>query len=371
MKKIHSFLLFFFWFILCVQNSVKDSPTMNEIRGIYQASIHPGQINIWYEPLERHGRSKPMPVDCDDLPGIPSRKPAQFTDNRHKGKLSPQALRKITKAVDYLVYLVPRRKYFTTADGRAGNYFLSFVTLTLSSDQIHTDYEIKQHCLEPFLNEMRQRWKVSNYIWRAEKQANGNLHFHIVADRFIWWSDLRDSWNYYQERLGYVTRYRNNQKAWHRDGFRFRPELAKSWSKDKQLAAYKTGLRHDWNSPNSSDVHSLKTITSVRSYICKYITKSEQSQEIAGRLWGCSYELTNLTGARCYAEGSLAPDLDKLLSPGNCKVYKGEYYTVIYITREILRKFLCFEIISELDDYIKKRFPSYHPPELWPVNQAA
>jgi hypothetical protein len=344
---------------------------MNEVRGIYQAAIHPGQINIWYEPLERHGRRSVPAIDCEHSQTIPMSRPAQFTDNRHKGKLSPQALRKITKAVDYLVYLVPRRKYFTTADGRSGNYFLSFVTLTLSSDQIHSDHEIKLNCLEPFLNEMRQRWKVSNYIWRAEKQANGNLHFHIVADRFIWWSDLRDSWNFYQEKLGYVTRYRNNQKAWHREGFRFRPELAKYWDRAKQMAAYKSGLRHDWHSPNSSDVHSLKTITSVRSYICKYITKSEQSQDIAGRLWGCSYELTNLTGARTFVEGSISPDIEKLLGSPNVKFYKSDYYTVIYITRKILNELFCFEILSELDNYIKNRFPSYHPPELWPIHQAA
>jgi len=344
---------------------------MNEIRGIYQTAIHPGQINIWYEPLQRGKARQGYTIDPDEIPGIPGKRPEQFKDNRHHGRISPQALRKITKAVDYMVYLVPRRKYFTTADGRAGNYFLSFITLTLSSNQIHTDYEIKQHCLEPFLNEMRKRWKISNYIWRAEKQANGNLHFHILSDRFIWWADLRDSWNYYQEKLGYVSRYRDSQKAWHSGGFRMRETLNSKWSRANQIKAYKSGLLNDWNSPNSTDVHSLKTITSVRSYICKYITKSEDRQDIAGRLWGCSYELTNLQGSREFTDGYISQNLDRLQMPGICKVYKGEYYTVIYITRKILQDNLCFDIISSLDNYLRERFPDYHPPELWPSELAA
>jgi hypothetical protein len=344
---------------------------MNEVNGIYEASIHPGQINICYNSLLPRRRNSGQYVLDEDSGNVVRLGTGEITAKRHTGNISKAAERKISRAVDYLVYLVPRRKYFTTADGRAGNYFLSFITLTLSSDQIHSDYEIKRNCLEPFLNEMRKRWKVSNYIWRAEKQANGNLHFHIVSDRFIWWNDLRNSWNYYQERLGYVTRYRDAQKAWHRDGFKCRKNLLKQWSRESQYKAYKSGLRNDWNSPNSSDVHSLKTITSVRSYICKYITKSEQSQDIAGRLWGCSYELTNLKGAQEFADGRIREDIDHLCSSEKCKVYKSDYYTVIFFNRCILRDLLCFDIIASLDKYLKERFPSYHPPELWPVDQAA
>lgn len=344
---------------------------MNEVNGIYNASIHPNQINIWYESLQSRKSNSGQYVFDKDSGNVVRLSTGDITTRTHTGKISKAAERKIKKAVDYMVYLVPRRKHFTTADGRSGNYFLSFITLTLSSDQIHSDNEIKSSILEPFLNEMRKRWKVSNYIWRAEKQENGNLHFHIVSDRFIWWSALRDSWNYYQERLGYVTRYRDNQKAWHRDGFKYRPELGHKWNMSAQHKAWQSGLRHDWNSPNSTDVHSLKTITSVRSYICKYITKSEQAQNISGRLWGCSYELTNLSGARCFADGSLSEDLNKLCTAGVCRVYKADYYSVIYFTREILQRFLCFEILRELDEYIDKRFPAYRSQDLWPVPRAA
>ena len=356
---------FFSWFIICTQNSAKLRLTMNDIKGFYNASIHPGQISIYYESTNPTRKSINQFVVDQDTGELIYLRPPQFNSNHHNGTISKIAYRKISRAVDYLVYLVPKRKYFTTADGRAGSYFLSFVTLTLSSQQIHSDNEIKSCLLEPLLNEMRKKWKVSNYIWRAEKQSNGDLHFHIVADRFIWWNDLRNSWNYYQERLGYVTRYRINQKAWHSEGFRFRPELSPKWSRSQQYKAYQVGLRNDWNSPNSTDVHSLKTISSVRSYICKYITKSEDRQNISGRLWGCSYELTDLKGSREFAQGNIADDLNKLVSSESVKVYKSDYYTVIYFTRADLQQLCLYHIMSSLDNYLRQKFPEYHPPELF------
>lgn len=338
---------------------------MNDIKGFYNASIHPGQINLFYESCNPTRKPSTKFTCIEDLDQHLNIRPPQFNSNYHNGIISKVALRKISRAVDYLVYLVPRRKYYTTADGRSGNYFLSFTTLTLSSKQIHSDNEIKRDILEPLLNEMRKKWKVSNYIWRAEKQQNGNLHFHIVADRFIWWSDLRDSWNYYQERLGYVTRYREHQKEIHANGFNYRPELAPKWNKAAQYKAYKAGLHCDWNSPNSTDIHSLKTITSVRSYICKYITKSEQSQDISGRLWGCSYELTNLKGSSEMAAGTIGDELDILMDPAICKSYVAQYYTVIYINRDILVKNNCSRILNSLENYLRQKFPDYHPPDLF------
>ena len=143
---------------------------MNEINGYYETAIHPGQINVYYKSFApRHVAPAPF-IDADTPVSSPGVVPAQFTDNHHYGRISPVALRKITRAVQYLTFLVPKRRRYHTPDGRSGNYFLNFITLTLSSPQIHTDNEIKRVIMEPFLNEMRKRYKVASYIWRAERR---------------------------------------------------------------------------------------------------------------------------------------------------------------------------------------------------------
>jgi hypothetical protein len=344
---------------------------MNDIKGYYEVAIHPGQCNVHYVPLVRRGKPPSLVGEFDaPLPSVGGR-PVQFQNNLHNGRISPAALRKITRAVSYLTYLVPKRRYYTTADARSGTYFLTFVTLTLSSNQIHSDHEIKSCVMEPFLNEMRKVYKVNNYIWRAEKQANGNLHFHILADRFIWWNDLRNSWNYFQNRLGYVNRYRDNQKTWHREGFKFRPELASKWDLKKQYSAYKAGLRTDWNSPNSTDIHSLRSISQVSAYVTKYITKPGEDQIVSGRLWGCSQDLSGLTGSIEFADGQISSDFDELLKQPDVRTYKADYYTVIYFTDEILRRIHANHIINSLKNYLRERFPDYLPPGLWDIPLAA
>ena len=339
---------------------------MNDINGFYNLALHPGQASIYYESEKpRFKYSNPI-IDSDEIGEIGFMIPTQFIDNKHHGKISKAAARKISRAVDYLTYLVPKRSYYHPGHNRTGNYILNFITLTLSSEQIHTDNEIKSEILQPFLDELRKKWKVISYVWRAEKQKNGSIHFHLITDRFVWWNDLRNMWNFYQQKLGYITRYRDNQMLWHRSGFRFRPELAPKWSRDRQLKAYKDGIRHDWNSPNSTDVHGLKTIFDVRSYLRKYITKSEDIQDIQGRIWGCSYNLTNLKGARTFAHGVICDELDKLVGTKGVKLYKSTYFTVIYFDVKLLSILHLVLLCTLFNEYIRDTFPEYRPPTLFP-----
>lgn len=339
---------------------------MNDISGYHDLALHPGQASIYYQSLTPKRSTISNYYDKEEQEEIKKRRPIQFNDNSHHGIISKVAAKKISRAVDYLCYLVPKRSYYHPGHGRSGQYLLNFITVTLSSDQIHTDNEINRLMLQPFLIELRKKWKVTNYIWRAEKQKNGNMHYHIVTDRFIWWNDLRNYWNYYQQKYGYVARYRLNQVAWHREGFKFRPGQTRCKTYSEQLKAYQEGVRHDWNSPNSTDVHALQTITSVRSYIRKYITKSDDEQAIQGHLWGCSDGLKNLKGARTFAEGSIADELDTLCGSTQTKTYKAKYYSVIYFDPKLLGTLHLVLLISLFNAYLRLTFPAYRPPSLFP-----
>lgn len=337
---------------------------MNDVRGFYNCSIHPGNINVWYEPLTKSGRHYKPETDSDEIDEINSHIPTQFKDNYHHGLISPVAKKKITRAIDYLVYLSPKKKFSHPYYDRSRPFILNFITLTLSSEQIHSDNEIKSCILEPFLNTCRQKWKITHYVWRAEKQKNGSIHFHIIANRFIPWNELRNCWNLHQQKLGYVTRYRDNQIAWHREGFKYRPELEKSWPRSKQLQAYKDGILHDWNNPNSTDVHSLRFISDVRSYFVKYITKTAQSENITGRLWGCSYNLTDIKGARSFCEGSVSDEINTLVNTPGVTKFTGEYYTALYFDSKILYSGSFPELCSFFEQFLTDTFPDYRPPSL-------
>lgn len=348
---------------------------MDSRLGCYNISVHPTRINYYYESFNPRSRVTTKFTSNEEVidflekgskSGNPvaSKKPAQFQDNYHHGKISKTAERKINRAIDYMLFLAKPKRLPHTKHGKGLSFRLNFVTLTLSSEQIHTDHEIMSRVFSPFLNSLRQKWHVSNYIWRAERQGSGGIHYHVITDKWIPWSELRDVWNRHQESLGYVSRYRQNQQLWHRDGFRPRPDLYQKWPLSKQKKAYEEGCRHDWNSPNSSDVHSLRLVFNVRAYFKKYMTKEGQNSDIKGRLWGCSERLSCIQGGRAAVYSKIDDDLARIQNDKTVKSYSSEYFTTIYITPADLRRLGCMEILSVFEEFLSQKFPDYYPPKL-------
>lgn len=261
------------------------------------------------------------------------------SDKKYHGIVSGQTRRKMSKAVDYLLYLANDKALPATAHGKSYNFKIAFITLTLPSAQIHSDDEIKEQCLNQFLVELRKRHQVKNYLWRAEKQKNGNIHFHILCDRFIPWSEIRDRWNRICNKLGYVERYRNEMKAFHSSGFQVRKDLLKKWEYKAQIKAYQTGKANDWNNPNSTDVHSLYRVSRVREYIAKYTTKDDKNAEVEGRIWGCNYELSHITGGVTELDSLLKSELNEVIDKFKPRVYTADYFSVIHIDVNQLRIF--------------------------------
>jgi hypothetical protein len=69
-----------------------------------------------------------------------------------------------------------------------------------------------------------------------------------------------------------------------------------------------------------------------------------------------------------FVDGYISQEIDILSSSSKVKIYKGDYYTVIYFTREILQQLCCFFIIASLLTWCRIRFPDYFPLELCYTN---
>jgi len=289
------------------------------------------------------------------------------SDRSAHGKVSDIARRKMSKCIDYLLLLSSDRKVCSRITGRHFHMRIAFVTLTLPSQQVHTDNEIKAKCLNQFLIELKKRFKVARYVWRAEKQKNGNIHFHILIDRFVPWQNLRDIWNRIVEKLGYVSRYRDELKKWHEGGFKVRKELLKNWDYKSQLKAYKTGVANDWNSPNSTDIHSIRKIINVKAYIAKYITKNgkvnketgefeEENADQDGRIWGASQDLSSARGARLIVDSHVSDELKKIVDDDSYRSYHADYFSVLYINFRELSYIKADNIFNAFASYLIEHF---------------
>lgn len=319
------------------------------------------------------------------------------------GKVSNQAKRKMLRAIDYLLLLASDKKVFDRVSGRSFTFKIAFVTLTLPANQVHTDKEIKDKCLNSLLLELKHFYKVVNYVWRAEKQKNGNIHFHLVVDKFIPYSELRNRWNRIINKLGYVDQYRVSQKEFYKDGFQVRTDLLKTWSKERQLAAYHRNVKCQWNNPNSTDIHSVRKVLNLRSYFSKYLVKNDEKYEllensisdnlaiisdlidkkekrkhlliqrrlnirlkryvkkhmVTGRIWGSSQNLSGIPGAVSDVDQHLSDEIDEVLKNSKAYNYHSSYFDVWYISFDKLSQFGGKELFKMFSDFLIQRF-GYH-----------
>jgi len=331
---------------------------------IPQISISPGYISLWnqWQGPKRKKISQPS-VEPDDNVEKNDR-PEQFEDNRSYGVMSKVTQRKVCKIIDWLILMADEKFYKAIGYKTGVRFRINFVTLTLSSAQIHTDDQIKKQLLQPFLKIAGRKWNLKNYVQRSEAQYNGNIHFHLITDKFIPHDQLRNVWNNLQARLGYIDRYREERKAFHKSGFRVQTELLYRWTYNEQKNAFKKGMSHNWSSPNSTDVHKVKNINNLSAYLCKYCVKNspvkpvpvdwkevqepdgrnlaDQTAEITrndpdarrmieGRVWSCNYELSRCRAWRDDLTDTIRDEINSLMDRFPRYVKHYDYHTVFYM----------------------------------------
>lgn len=177
----------------------------------------------------------------------------------------------------------------------------TIITLTLPATQRHPDNEIKRECLMRFLENLKKTQNVTFYYWVAEKQKNGNIHFHILADKFVKWQWVRNQWNSRLETLGYISEF--EQKHGHRN-------------------------------PNSTDIENIKNIERTARYVSKYTTKIDQQGGIAGRLHGECDSLKLFSKVCTVMKETYNTQLQYLLECGAIQEIVKEHATIYTSTNE-------------------------------------
>lgn len=223
------------------------------------------------------------------------------------GYMSPGTRRKVKGIIEnYLTAVQLNTSMSFPKSFPSTEVYPTFLTLTLPAKQIHCDNDIKKECFLRFIEWLtgdREKgasgWGVKNYIWVAEMQKNGNIHFHLIIDRGLPAKRINEKWNQIIERLGYVTRFRNKQNYIYKNGWFVRKDMlnerveqkrkacragsmafkkadAVNDEKKRQLEAYKNGISCNWNNPPSTKIHAIQNIRKLTAYISKYMTKAPE-----------------------------------------------------------------------------------------------
>lgn len=178
---------------------------------------------------------------------------------------------------------------------RSINRDLRFVTLTLPSKQFHDDKFVRRHMLNRFISEIKRKDKVINYVYCSETQKNGNIHFHIVIDKYINHKSIRGTWNTILSTNGYIDIFEK---------------------------------KHGHRNPNSTDIHSLNKVHSIAAYLIKYFTKDEKRRKIEGRLWGASDNLRKLDHYSTFVSFEESQMFENMRKANKVKYYSKDYFTI-------------------------------------------
>lgn len=200
---------------------------------------------ILYEVLQ----NPPRPPMRHDLQG----------GNTYSGKVTGHSQKRILKACDLLLQRSPKRRIYNPVKGGEHDFRIGFWTLTVADEKMHTAREAYDLCLKPFLRTARRKWGVESYIWKAELQDRGQIHYHLTTNQFVHYQDMRNEWNKLQKAAGWL------------DGY---------------------AKKHKHFNPNSTDVHAVWKVRNLGAYLAKYLSKVEPDKAATiGKVWDCSKDL--------------------------------------------------------------------------------
>lgn len=284
----------------------------------------------------------------------------------HKMEISENSQRNLRNKVEWLFQYSKTRNVKTYTNKIIKAYKVGFITLTLPSKQRHTTAYIITTMLDEFLQQLRKRVKMINYVWRLEFQANGNAHFHIVTDSYVDYYLCLKIWNKILKVHGYIEPYSNKMKT-----LSYSDYLKKYGKNHKGEAInpavvfkrYQKGVVEKWQNPNTVDCKNVSRGGSISYYLSKYFSKKEKSAKknvldneensFALRLCFWSRSLS-----RCKSESMPTEYYDvnlfELLSKDeSVHIVHYDYCSVIYYEFEKLSGFVK-EALKRLFEFYKK-----------------
>lgn len=193
--------------------------------------------------------------------------------------MSRNAAMKMRRAISWLVASAEWKKVYEKKHKALVNWRINFITLTIPQQNEIDDRKVKR-VLNAWLKYAAYQHGLKNYVWKAEPQERGDIHFHIITDCYIHYTTLQLSWN-------------------------------------RLLRKHKLNGSHA--NPNSTDIHAVieKDVSNLTAYAIDYMQKKEKDgngdtkRTIKGRLWGCARALSKAGKQYIFMDEDQAENLHK------------------------------------------------------------
>ena len=272
----------------------------------------------------------------------------------YAGFISSGSAKNLKRCLENLIEISIEKKAFNPTTGKQFKFRINFITLTLPTAQGKwSDKDVKKMCLDTWLKNARRNFGLKSYVWRAERQHNGNIHFHLASDCYIDHVQLRHSWNDRLEHCNYISRFEE---------------------------------KHGHRNPNSTDVHSVRKIRNLASYLIKYMSKghiyaellrarpprqhasqklklkkngpkfqrvlSFEEMKINGRVWDCSTNLKTKERCRFIIDTDITDRLRSLILEKGARTKETDVCSLVFMDQAQKEHFLSGRIREAWEKYL-------------------
>lgn len=274
------------------------------------------QVRPWgliaYDRIEWHGPKK------NNTGKGPKSKVESYT-----GKLTPYAKKRLKRSINLMVASAKEKEATNFKTGKLFKFKVNFVTLTLPAPQGSvTDKEIKKEVLDIFIKRLRRKLGLNNYVWRAEKQKNGNLHFHMITDTYLHYEKLRNDWNACLNKLGFIDKFE---------------------------------AKHGHRNPNSTDIHAVWKVKNLTQYFVKYMSKDSPKEDvIEGKLWDCSQALKTKENCEMMLDDTELEQWTKAYQDKENEVKDDKNYSLIFLTQKKFDEYVTGVIRDRWQKYLAR-----------------
>lgn len=220
-------------------------------------------------------------------------------EKSYGGTVTAGAKKRMLTALDFLVQRSPKQRIFNQTTEKFFDFRLNFITLTVTnSKRLIEAHEAYEALLSKTLIYFKRKFGVKDYLWKAEKQKNGQIHYHIASNTFLPQNFVRWKWNKVCKEEGLLDTFA------------------------KQYGHF---------NPASTEVTSIVHVQDAKAYIAKEFAKKEgKDYVVKGKVWDANDELKrkmfseNMTAETFYKiqGGVLRKEIIvKSLEDSRCELY--------------------------------------------------
>lgn len=240
----------------------------------------------------------------------------------YTGELTEESLLRLRRSIRLLIAQAQPKIALNFKTNQEFTFRINFITLTLPSAQLnHTDKEIKRQVFDVWLKKAKRWFGLKSYVWRAERQKNENIHFHLLSDVYIDHVKLKQSWNQSLAQLDFIDRFENI---------------------------------HGHRYPNSTDVHSVRKVKDLAAYISKYMSKKgDKKNLIEGKVWGCSTNLNKLSKHTEIIDSRFDVEIRELCTRYKERVKNSDYASTIVFTENEINTTLPPNLSKVWNEYMQ------------------